>query len=336
MTGLAGGGRDSVGCRLMPLKILGAISPAACLDDAILYAVDNGAKVITLSLAIAPSHAVELALAAADAAGVFVDAGAGNGGGIAYPAASAFVTAVGGTDASDRPSTFSAGPQMEIAAPALSIVTTTTGHSYTVGSGTSMAAPQVAATAALLFSQNRALTVAQVRSILRESSDDVATPGFDAFTGYGRLDVHRALELGRRAIAPSVRLFGNGSVGSNGLVPVIGTNGVPPCAGAHGAGIFVGNVTPNEPGFLFLGAARSSSLDPHAALLVDLAAIQCVLPVVTDAKGEICVAGDLPPDPRLAGTRVYAQFVGCDALAEHGIATSRGLEITIGSSAAEH
>ncbi len=60
--------------------------------------------------------------------------------------------------------------------------------------GTSMAAPHVSGAAALLFSYNPAITVAQARSALLSGVDPVAALSGKTVTG-GRLDVKRALDL---------------------------------------------------------------------------------------------------------------------------------------------
>jgi hypothetical protein len=67
--------------------------------------------------------------------------------------------------------------------------------------GTSFAAPQVTAAAALLFGEIPSLRPDQVSTILKRSADDAApangclecTGGPDALSGFGRLDVDRAL-----------------------------------------------------------------------------------------------------------------------------------------------
>jgi subtilisin family serine protease len=68
--------------------------------------------------------------------------------------------------------------------------------------GTSFAAPQVSAAAALLFALNPALTNGQVASLLEHSADDVSAANGcgrcallrDPLSGWGRLDVAKAVE----------------------------------------------------------------------------------------------------------------------------------------------
>lgn len=55
--------------------------------------------------------------------------------------------------------------------------------------GTSFAAPAVSGAAALIMALKPSYTQEQVRQVLRRTSTDVGTSGFDVGTGYGRLDV---------------------------------------------------------------------------------------------------------------------------------------------------
>jgi subtilisin family serine protease len=87
----------------------------------------------------------------------------------------------------------------DLVAPGVGI-TSTVGAGYLAYSGTSMAAPHVAAVAALVRQLNPALGPQSVADVLRDSAVDVAAPGVDAATGTGRLDALRALE---RAFGPA-------------------------------------------------------------------------------------------------------------------------------------
>ncbi len=76
------------------------------------------------------------------------------------------------------------------------------GHDYRDGAGTSFAAPQVTAAAALLLAVHPGLTPDQLSTILERSSDDVAPAtgcphcavGRDALSGRGSLDIAGALQ----------------------------------------------------------------------------------------------------------------------------------------------
>jgi serine protease len=61
-------------------------------------------------------------------------------------------------------------------------------------SGTSMASPHAAGVAALVLSKNGKLTPVQVRTVLRQSGNDLGTPGWDPVFGHGRVNAKRAVE----------------------------------------------------------------------------------------------------------------------------------------------
>jgi serine protease len=64
-----------------------------------------------------------------------------------------------------------------------------------LASGTSMASPHAAGVAALILSKNPNLSPEQVRTILRDSADDLGAPGWDPVFGAGRVNARRAVEL---------------------------------------------------------------------------------------------------------------------------------------------
>lgn len=59
--------------------------------------------------------------------------------------------------------------------------------------GTSSATPKVAGIVALMLSKNPNLTPAEVKSILRNTADDIDAPGVDDKTGAGRVNAHNAV-----------------------------------------------------------------------------------------------------------------------------------------------
>ena len=61
--------------------------------------------------------------------------------------------------------------------------------------GTSMAAPHVAGLAALVLSHHPGFSNEEVRQVLRASADDVNSPGFDIYTGAGRINAAKALAV---------------------------------------------------------------------------------------------------------------------------------------------
>jgi subtilisin family serine protease len=68
------------------------------------------------------------------------------------------------------------------------------GTRYIKAVGTSMAAPHVAAAAALLLEKNPALTPAQVKQTLEQNADDLGAQGRDDIFGHGRINIQKALD----------------------------------------------------------------------------------------------------------------------------------------------
>lgn len=209
--------------------------------QAIRWEVDHGAKVINLSLGAVrdPLNATLDTYSAAEAAavryatkhGVLVVAAVGNGDDSPstpwpyadWPSALPHVLGVGayGQDGnvplfSNRDFAF-----VDLAAPGVGILSTfpraltaqrpgcadqgysdCAGPNYRDGSGTSFAAPQVTAAAALLLSVDPALTPDQLSTIIEHSADDMTpatgcghcTVGRDALSGRGSLDIAAALQ----------------------------------------------------------------------------------------------------------------------------------------------
>lgn len=207
--------------RVMPIKVLDQYGTGWYSDIAagIMYAADNGARVINLSLGgIEDSQLLRDAVDYARGHGALVIASTGNtGGAVLYPAAYDPVLAVAATDANDQVASFSNyGPQVDVAAPGVSIYSTwpwVTG--YFTKSGTSMAAPHVAGLAALIWSLQPALSASSVTQIMTETACDVVLPGWDQYTGWGRIDAYAAVSrattyrvsflpvfLQRRSVAP--------------------------------------------------------------------------------------------------------------------------------------
>lgn len=196
--GIAGvaGGIGSAGVQGMALGIGSSGPVASVMDDAILYAADNGADVITISSALGETQAINDALAYAyNTKDVFIDCASGNdSSAVRYPATRQEVVAVASTDHNDARSWFSNyGPEIEVAAPGSDILSTAPGDLYLTDSGTSFAAPQVAGVAGLVRSRNPGLPAVYVRQTIRDSAEDVGATGFDNLTGHGRVNAYQAI-----------------------------------------------------------------------------------------------------------------------------------------------
>ena len=173
-----------------------------------MYAADNGARIINLSLGGAPSSDILCEAAGyAHSKGVLLMAAAGNSSGsnpgdnVFYPAACAHVLAVAATDSADAwPSFSNFGPQVALSAPGVDIYSTwyrtgTGASDYFIESGTSMAAPYVAGVAAFVWSRWPNLPDDAVAQQLTGTAVDVQAPGWDAYSGWGRVDAAAAVDV---------------------------------------------------------------------------------------------------------------------------------------------
>ncbi|MFD2672053.1 S8 family serine peptidase [Marinicrinis sediminis] len=183
--------------KIMPVKVMEADGSGDenKLGQGIRYAVENQAKIIVLSLGLYKySPFLKDITQYAESSGVLLVAASGNDGDdIKYPAAYPTVMAVGGVSSSNgilAESSF--GDELDLVAP-YHVYSTALGGEYEQRSGTSMAAPQVAAAAALIWAEYPQLRPYQVRNLLKQTAQDIGDPGWDKRTGYGLLRVDQAL-----------------------------------------------------------------------------------------------------------------------------------------------
>jgi len=156
------------------------------------WCAQSGAKVISMSLGSSSDvQAFHDTVDAAYANGVLVIAAAGNdyGGPVSYPAAYDSVVAVSATDSNNNLASFSSvGPQVELAAPGVNILSTWMGGGYNTISGTSMATPHVSGVAALAIQANPLMSNVEIRTLLQNTADDLGAVGKDNWFGYGLVD----------------------------------------------------------------------------------------------------------------------------------------------------
>jgi subtilisin family serine protease len=165
---------------------------------------DDDAEILNMSFGSGdevPTQGVLDAVAWAYSLGVVMVAAAGNRGDgdastteLNYPAALPEVIAVGASDFTGSVTAFSSSaPYLELIAPGDFILSTITGNSYALWSGTSMSAPHVSALAALVIAQYGSLPVGNfgdmgdntIRGILHGMASDSGTAGWDPVYGYG-------------------------------------------------------------------------------------------------------------------------------------------------------
>lgn len=203
--------------KLMPIKALDHHGDGTEQDlgEGILQAVRSGAKIVVLSVGLYRySPYMEDIVKYAESKGVLLVAAAGNDGlllgskvAVKYPAAYPTVFAVGGVKPDNTAdSRTNSGPELDIAAP-WNVYTTGLGGGYRKDEGTSLAAPQVAAAAALVWAQHPKLEPYEVRELLRQTARDIGPAGHDELSGYGLLQIDKAVaaKLKKDAYEPNNR-----------------------------------------------------------------------------------------------------------------------------------
>lgn len=148
--------------KIMPLKVLNSLGMGSVdnIAKAIVYAVDNKADIITMSLgARNPVPKVKEAIEYANSKSVTCFVAAGNAGStkqLLYPAAYTECISIGAIDENCMRADFSCtGPNLDFVAPGVKIYSTVPKNSYAYLSGTSMAAPFAVGVASLVLAQRR-------------------------------------------------------------------------------------------------------------------------------------------------------------------------------------
>jgi subtilisin family serine protease len=185
--------------KILPVKVLNSDGEGDTVSvvKGILYAVDNGADIINLSLGIKTK--VELIAQAIDYAkskGVFVVTASGNDNENSddfSPAGDGGYT-VAAMNYNYKKASFSDyGNSVKVAAPGVKILSTVPGG-YEAWDGTSMAAPVVSGIAAMLKAENPDLTPAQMEDVLDSTATDIMYQGKDQATGYGLVNAYEAVK----------------------------------------------------------------------------------------------------------------------------------------------
>ena len=205
--GIAGAAPD---VRILPVRIFNdsIVGWGSDIAAGVVWAVDNGAEIVSMSLVMGPSATLDAALAYAESRNVVVVAAAGNyqqtmPGWRAWPAAAATVVAVGAVDSAGAVAGFSQqGDYVDVTAPGVSVLSTVPGGAWLNASGTSMATPHVASVVALMLSARGTMTPVEVRTRLTTTATDRGTPGFDNSYGWGTVDPLAAVGATVASTAP--------------------------------------------------------------------------------------------------------------------------------------
>lgn len=217
--------------KIMPVKVLDASGTGGVSGVAkgILFAADNGAHIVNLSIgggfSQTVSDAIKYAWVTKD---VLVIAAAGNSGSEtpSYPGSDLYAVSVAAVDAADKCASFSnLGWSVDVAAPGVEVLSSLidgTG-AYTGGygrmSGTSMACPVAVGVSALIRGKNPQWHAEQVAAQLLATTEnvDADNPGLEGKLGTGRVNAQGA--VGTEAI-PKVAVQGLGCNG--GMITALG------------------------------------------------------------------------------------------------------------------
>lgn len=196
-------------CKIMPIKALDAKGSGETVNIAygIIWAVDHGARVISMSLGGPQNETVKKAVEYALAKDVVLVAAMGNDGKNmkSYPAALPGVIGVGSVTFSKQRSDFSNyGNWISVVAPGSEILSTMPTYTSTMTEmeknkgydyldGTSMACPMVAGLAGLILSRYPSYTQQEVKAKLQSTATDLGKKGFDDQYGYGLINAYKAV-----------------------------------------------------------------------------------------------------------------------------------------------
>ena len=200
--GMAGisGGKNCQGVTMVSYRLVNDTGTGATelYDEAIRQAVDDGARVINLSIGHAENSDINSALYYAETHGVTVVCAAGytTDTEVPYPASNPYTIAVGSIDNYSMATYLGSG--LDLVAPGNVYTTNCVTSKYWHTTGTSFSAPQVAGTVALMLSVNPSLTPAMIRHILRNTATKVSgysydSNGWNGAVGYGVLNTFAAV-----------------------------------------------------------------------------------------------------------------------------------------------
>ena len=205
-----------------PLLSIGTTFTTGDIVGAIAQAVDAGARVVNMSFG-SPffSFGIYREIAYAVSQGVLPVAAAGNDrqselpdgtrNPVQFPAALPHVLSVASMGPSGASSSFStSNGAVDVSAPGEAVLAAVpagldpdgTPDGYARVDGTSFAAPIVAGAAAWLLAARPQLQAVQAADLLRDTARNIGAPGWDPDSGYGRIDLGRALARTAPAVDP--------------------------------------------------------------------------------------------------------------------------------------
>lgn len=197
--------------KILAVKVLSAKGGGSlfAIAKGIKYSVDQGAKIVNLSLggpAVTDLISTSIGFWASRKGALLMAAAGNSANEVGTPARiDDYYMAVGATDEGDKLAKFSCfGKELSVTSPGTVIWATTPTYkvplndygyamNYAPLQGTSMATPLAAGIAALVWSKHPEWTAKQVRAQLEKTSVDLGAPGKDNTFGHGRVNALAAL-----------------------------------------------------------------------------------------------------------------------------------------------
>jgi subtilisin len=167
------------------------------------WCIQHQMRIVSMSLgASSAPGALQTVCNAAWNKGLLLVAAAGNAsppppppapGNVMFPAKYKNVIAVSAIDSANVIAAFSCrGPEVDVCAPGVNVLSTVPGGGYGTKSGTSMACPHVSGVAAVTWGAHRFSKNEEIWNLLASTVDNLGLPGWDPLYGYGRADADQA------------------------------------------------------------------------------------------------------------------------------------------------
>ena len=216
--------------KILPVVI---VNPCSGLEsyvaDGLVWAIDQGAHVVNMSLQYSlGSQYLYAAVQYAAAQGVPMIAATGNSNGaVSWPAKWDETIAVAGSNRFDaRYNVSNFGPEVDVTACGEAIYSLALNNGYVTRSGTSMAAPHVTGTIALMRAVYPTMSAPAIRTVLMQTARDLAPTGYDIYTGAGVINAGAAVLMAQSMNPGLADMNGDGFVNGNDLAILLTQWGV--------------------------------------------------------------------------------------------------------------
>lgn len=213
---------------VLSVKVLNSdgVGDSFTIAKGIILAVDQGADIINLSLGgFSSSSAMDQAIQYAKSKDVLLVSAVGNDGthGVLYPARHKDVIAVSSVDAKSRVSSFASyGPEVDLAAPGVGIVTAWEDNHFVEFSGTSIATAFVTGALAHELSKSPSQNKNGAIEALYSNLDEAEKPGKDIWAGRGVVNLRRLEQRNTPGIVDAAVIgyyFDSNNLSSSGTIP---------------------------------------------------------------------------------------------------------------------